>query len=175
MFPNTRKQRYWFHKIANESNCLPKSTQPGAKAELAEFSNAEDREHPEAAAKTLAADYTTKRPKTAAKTTDDLDAPLEFYTYPAEHWVHLRTTNPIESTFATARLRQRLTKGPGSRAAGIAIALKLIESTQARRRAMNTPHLVAFVRADARFEKGKLAKRPDEHINPGPGGDQQVA
>jgi hypothetical protein len=77
---------------------------------------------------------------------------------------------PIESTFAPVRLRRRVTKGPGSRAAGIATAFKLIESAQARWRAVNAPHLVALVRAGARFEKGKLVERPDES-----GGDQQVA
>jgi putative transposase len=99
---------------------------------------------------------------------------LEFYDYPAEHWVHLRTTNPIESTFATVRLRQRVTKGPGSRAAGIAMAFKLIESAQARWRAVNAPHLVALVRAGATFERGILIERP-EGTNPESGGDQQVA
>ncbi len=89
---------------------------------------------------------------------------------PAEHWIHLRTTNPIESTFATVRLRTRVTRGPGSRAAGIAMAFKLIESAQARWRAVNAPHLVALVRAGAVFEKGILVERPDES-----GGDQQVA
>jgi putative transposase len=95
---------------------------------------------------------------------------LAFYDYPAEHWIHLRTTNPIESTFATVRLRQRITKGPGSRTAGIAMAFKLIESAQARWRAVNAPHLVALVRAGARFENGQLVERPDES-----GGDQQAA
>jgi hypothetical protein len=90
-----------------------------------------DREHATKAARAFAADYGTKWPKAVAKITDDLDVLLEFYDYPAEHWVHLRTTNPIESTFATVRLRQRVTKGPGSRAAGIAMAFKLIESAQA--------------------------------------------
>jgi transposase-like protein len=116
------------------------------------------------------AEYGTKWPKAVAKLTDDLDVLLEFYNYPAEHWVHLRTTNPIESTFATARLRQRVTKGPGSRPAGVAMAFKLIESAQQWWRAVNAPHLVALVRAGARFEKGLLVERPDES-----GGDQQVA
>ena len=106
-----REQRCWFHKIANVLNCLPKSAQPGAKAALAEIWNAEDREHAEAAARAFAADYGAKWPKAAAKITEDLDVLLAFYDYPAEHWVHLRTTNPIESTFATVRLRQRVTKG----------------------------------------------------------------
>jgi len=151
-------------------NALPKSAQPGAKAALAEIWNAEDRDRAEAAARAFAADYGTKWPKAAAKITDDLDVLLEFYDYPAEHWIHLRTTNPIESTFATVRLRQRVTKGPGSRAAGIAMAFKLIESAQSRWRAVNAPHLVALVRAGAKFEKGVLVERPDES-----GGDQQVA
>ena len=170
VFPQTREQRCWFHKIANVLNALPKSAQPGAKAALAEIWNAEDREHAEQAARAFAADYGTKWPKAAAKIIDDLDVLVEFYDYPAEHWIHLRTTNPIESTFATVRLRQRVTKGPGSRAAGVAMAFKLIESAQARWRAVNAPHLVALVRAGARFDKGILIERPDES-----GRDQQVA
>jgi putative transposase len=92
---------------------------------------------------------------------------LEFYKYPAEHWIHLRTTNPIESTFATVRLRTKVTKGPGSRAAGIAMAYKLIDAAQARWRAVNAPHLVALVRAGATFHKGKLLERPVD-IRPHP-------
>jgi len=101
VFPATREQRCWFHKIANVLNCLPTSAQPGAKAALAEIWNAENREHAEAAVKAFSADHGAKWPKAAAKITDDLDVLLEFYDYPAEHWIHLRTTNPIESTFAT--------------------------------------------------------------------------
>jgi transposase-like protein len=170
VFPQTREQRCWWHKIGNVLAALPKSAQPGAKAALAEIYNAEDRDHALKAAKAFADLYGAKWPKAVAKITDDLDVLLTFYDYPAEHWIHLRTTNPIESTFATVRLRQRVTKGPGSRAAGIAMAFKLIESAQARWRAVNAPHLVALVRAGARFEKGKLVERPDES-----GGDQQVA
>jgi putative transposase len=79
---------------------------------LAEIWDAEDKDHPQAAADVFAADYGTKWPKAAAKISDDLDVLLAFYDYPAEHWLHLRTTNPIESIFATVRLRQRVTKGP---------------------------------------------------------------
>ncbi|WP_460836105.1 IS256 family transposase, partial [Nocardioides hungaricus] len=113
VFPQTREQRCWFHKIANVLNCLPKSAQPGAKAALAEIWNAENKQEATKAAKAFAAEYGIKWPKAVAKITDDLDVLLAFYDYPAEHWVHLRTTNPIESTFATVRLRQRITKGPG--------------------------------------------------------------
>ena len=174
VFPETREQRCWFHKIANVLNCLPKSAQPGAKAALAEIWNAEDKQHAEAAAKAFAADYGVKWPKAAAKITEDLDVLLAFYDYPAEHWVHLRTTNPIESTFATVRLRQRVTKGPGSRAAGVAMAFKLIESAQRRWRSVNAPHLVALVRAGAQFKKGKLVERTDEPAAESRG-DQRVA
>lgn len=170
VFPTTREQRCWWHKTGNVLAALPKSAHPGAKAALAEITGAEDADHAKTAAKAFAADYGIKWPKAAAKITDDLDVLLEFYRYPAEHWVHLRTTNPIESTFATVRLRQRVTKGPGSRPAGIAMAFKLIESAQQRWRAVNAPHLVALVRAGATFTKGKLVERPDE-----PGGDQQAA
>ena len=155
---------------ANVLAALPKSAHPGAKAALAEIYNAEDRDHALKAVKAFEADYGAKWPKAVAKITEHLDVLLAFYDYPAEHWIHLRTTNPIESTFATVRLRQRVTKGPGSRAAGVAMAFKLIESAQARWRAVNAPHLVALVRAGATFEKGKLVERPDES-----GGDQQVA
>lgn len=174
VFPEAKEQRCWFHKIANVLNALPKSAQPGAKAALAEIWNAEDKEHAEAAARAFERDYGTKWPKATAKITEDLDVLLAFYDYPAEHWVHLRTTNPIESTFATVRLRQRVTKGPGSRAAGVAMAFKLIESAQARWRAVNAPHLVALVRAGAEFKKGILVERPDEATEESEG-DQQVA
>ena len=174
VFPDTREQRCWFHKIANVLNALPKSAQPGAKTALAEIWNAEDKDHAKKAAKAFAADYGAKWPKAVAKITDDLDVLLAFYDYPAEHWVHLRTTNPIESTFATVRLRQRVTKGPGSRAAGVAMAFKLIESARARWRAVNAPHLVALVRAGATFKNGVLVERDDDQT-PESGEEQQVA
>ena len=98
--------------LANVLNALLKSAQPGARAALAEIWNAEDREHAEAAARSFVAEYGTKWPKAVAKITDDLDVLLEFYNYSAGHWVHLPATNPVESTFATVRLRQRVTKGP---------------------------------------------------------------
>ncbi len=170
VFPATREQRCWFHKSANVLAALPKSAQPGAIKAMQEIYNAEDADHARAAAKAFADSYGVRFPKAAAKITDDLDVLLEFYNYPAEHWVHLRTTNPIESTFATVRLRQKVTKGPGSRAAGLAMAFKLIETAQARWRAVNAPQLVALVRAGARFVNGELIEEPDKS-----GGDQQVA
>ena len=147
MFPETAEQRCWWHKIGNVLASLPKSAHPAAKRALAEIYNAADKTHARAAAQAFAAEFGAKWPKAAAKITNDLDVLLAFYDYPAEHWIHLRTTNPIESTFATVRLRQRVTKGPGSRAAGVAMAFKLIEAAQTRWRMVNAPHLVALVRA----------------------------
>jgi transposase-like protein len=161
VFPQTKEQRCWFHKIANVLGALPKSAHTGAKKALAEIWNAEDKDHARAAAKAFDAAYGAKFPKAVAKITDDLEELLAVYDYPVEHWVHLRTTNPIESTFGTVRHRTKVTKGPGSRAAGLAMAFKLIEAAQARWRAVNAPHLVALVRAGARFEAGKLVERPD--------------
>ena len=163
VFPDTREQRCGFHKLSNVLAVLPKSAHPGAKKALAEIWNAEDKRHALDAVKAFEAAYGAKFPKAVAKITDDLDKLLAFYDYPAEHWIHLRTTNPIESTFATVRNRSKITKGPGSRAAGLAMAFKLIEAAQHRWRALNGPHLVALVRAGARFEKGVIVERQQQH------------
>jgi transposase-like protein len=166
VFPQARTQRCWFHKIANVLGALPKSAHPGAKKALAEIWNAEDRRHALDAVRAFETAYGAKFPKAVAKITDDVEELLAFYDYPAEHWIHLRTTNPIESTFATVRHRTKITRGPGSRTAGLAMAFKLIEAAQDRWRAVNGPHLVALVRAGARFEAGKLVERPAEHRQP---------
>lgn len=160
VFPETREQRCWFHKQSNVLAALPKSAHPGALAAMKDIYMAEDIDKAQLAIKAFELDYIAKYPKAVAKITDDMDVLLEFYKYPAEHWVHLRTRNPIESTFATVRLRTKVTKGPGSRAAGLAMAYKLIDAAQARWCAVNAPHLVALVRAGAAFHKGKLLERP---------------
>ncbi|MCF8608914.1 IS256 family transposase [Gordonia sp. HY285] len=162
VFPTTHEQRCWFHKLANVLASLPKSAHPNAIAMMREIVNAEDIDHARTAITAFADTYSAKYPKAVAKIVDDTDVLLEMFRYPAEHWTHLRTTNPIESRFATVRLRTRVTKGPGSRAAGIAMAYKLIENTETRWRAVTAPHLVALVRADATFTQGKLVKRNDE-------------
>ena len=166
VFPETREQRCWVHKTANVLAALPKSAHPGAKKALAEIWNAEDRRHALDAVTAFEGAYGAKFGKAVAKVRDDLDELLAFYDFPAEHWQHLRTTNPIESTFATVRHRTRVTRGPGSRAAGLAMAFKLIEAAQDRWRAVNGPHLVALVRAGARFDAGKLVERPTENTQP---------
>ena len=174
VFPQARAQRCWFHKIANVLGALPKSAHPGARKALAEIWNAEDKDHARAAVGKFEAAYGAKFPKAAAKVTGDEDELLAFYDYPAEHWIHLRTTNPIESTFATVRLRTKVTKGHGSKAAALAMAFKLIESAQRRWRMVNAPHLVALVRSGAVFVNGKLVERPDDQP-PAAGNPPQAA
>ena len=162
IFPATRQQRDWVHKLASVLGCLPKAVHAGARKALAEVRDAPDRDHAERAVEVFARDYGVKWAKAVAKITDDAEELLCFFDFPAEHWVHLTTSNPIESTFASVRLRTRVTKGPGSKAAGLAMAFKLLEAAQDRWPAVNGPHLVALVRAGARFDKGVLVERPDE-------------
>jgi transposase-like protein len=142
-------------------NALPKSAQPGAKKALQEIYNAEDRAHAEKAVKDFAKTYGAKWPKAVKKITDDTEELLAFYDFPAEHWIHLRTTNPIESTFSTVKLRTKVTRGAGSPAAALTMVFKLAESAQDRWRAITAPHLVALVRAGAHFENGHLVEHPE--------------
>ena len=135
---------------------------------LAEIRDAEDRDHAVRAVHAFAHEFGAKWPKAVAKIVDDLDALLAFYDFPAGHWIHLKTTNPIESTFSTVRLRTRVTKGAGSRAAEVAMAFKLIESAQQRWRAVNGPHLVPLVRAGAVFDKGCSSNDPNSKIRKPP-------
>jgi putative transposase len=162
VFPDTRAQRCWVHKGNNVINALPKSAQPAARRAMAEIRDAEDRAHALEAIRAFERDYKAKWPKAVAKIVDDTEALLAFFDFPAEHWIHLKTSNPIESTFATVRLRTKVTKGPGSKAAGLAMAFKLIEAAQDRWRAVNAPHLVALVRAGTKFEKGVMIERPNK-------------
>jgi len=148
---------------ARQRAWLPaKAVQAGASKALAEVRDAPDRDHAQRAIEAFARDYQTKWPKAVAKIVDDAEELLCFFDFPAEHWGHLKTSNPIESTFSSVRLRTRVTKGPGSKAAGLAMAFKLLKSAQDRWRAVNGPHLVVLVRAGARFDKGVMVERPDE-------------
>ncbi len=120
VFPATREQKCWVHKVRNVLGALPKSVHAGARRALNEIIMAEDRSHAERAIDAFAADYGVKWPKAVAKVTDDRDALLTYLDYPAEHWLHLRTTNPIESSFSPVRARTRVTKGPGTKDTGLA-------------------------------------------------------
>jgi putative transposase len=162
VFPETKEQRCWFHVEGNVLNCLPKSVMPAARRALAQIRDAEDRAHADNAVKAFADEFGAKWPKAVAKIVDNASELLAFFDMPAEHWIHLKTTNPIESTFATVRLRTKVTKGAGSREAGLAMAYKLIASAEGHWRSVNGSHLVALVRAGAVFHAGKLVGRPSE-------------
>lgn len=143
-------------------DCLPKSIHPQAKRMLGEICYAENGPAAELAVDAFATEFGTKWPKAAEKITKDREALLAFYDFPAEHWKHLRTSNAIES-FAPVRARTDVTKGPGSRATGLAMVFKLIEVAEGRWRKLDGHQLVALVRAGAKFVNGALVERTEEN------------
>ena len=153
VWPKTREQRDWFHKLGNILDKLPKRLQPRVKAALHEVMYAETRAQARDAMKRFTTEYGAKYPKAVATLNKDADA-LTFFDFPAEHWTHLRTSNVIESPFATVRLRQRVTKGAGSRTKGLLMAYKLLDMAQARWRRLNGAHLLPLVRAGIGFLDG---------------------
>jgi putative transposase len=162
VFPHTRHQRDWVHKTSNVLYSLPKSVHKRAKKAIHEITEAENKKEAAHAIEAFASEFGTKWPKAVVKITEEKELLLTFYEFPAEHWVHLRTTNPIESTFAPVRARTDLTKGPGSRAAGVAMIFKLMEAAEGRWRRITGAHLVPLVRAGARFVNGELVERNEE-------------
>jgi transposase-like protein len=154
VWPTTREQRCWVHKTANVLNKLPKSVQPRAKGMLHEIWQAETKADAEAAFDLFVATFEAKYPKAVACLTKDRDVLLTFYDFPAEHWIHLRTTNPIESTFATVRLRHRRTKGSGSRVACLTMVFKLARAAEKRWRRLNGSALLPEVIRGVRFVDG---------------------
>jgi transposase-like protein len=162
VFPETDHQRDWVHKTANALDALPKRVHGRAKKAIKEITEAENKAEAKKAIEEFEGEFGTKWPKAVEKITDDEEALLAFYDYPAEHWRHLRTTNPIESPFATVRARTNLTKGPGSREAGVAMIFKLLEAAEERWRRLNGYRLVPLVRAGAMFVNGELVERVEE-------------
>jgi len=164
VFPETREQRCWVHKIANVLDKLPKRLQARAKARLHEIMYAPDRESAQEAIGDFAQEFAVRYPKAVECLAKDEETLLRLFDFPAEHWGHLRTTNPIESLFATVKGRMRKTKGAGSRTACVAMAFKLSLAAQGHWRSVNAPHLVALVRAGVRFENGtQVDKHQMEH------------
>jgi transposase-like protein len=137
VFPETREQRCWVHKTANVLNKMPRSVQPKAKADLHEIWQAETREMANQAFDHFLEKYGVKYQAACDCLTKDRDVLLTFYDFPAVHWGHLRTTNPIESTFATIRLRHRRTKGNGTRRASLTMMFKLAQSAEKHWRRLN--------------------------------------
>jgi putative transposase len=154
VFPQTRHQRCWFHKTGNVLNALPKSQHGRAKAGLQEIWQAATREHALVAFNRFVDVYSAKYPKAAEKLTNDRDELLAFYDFPAEHWQHLRTTNPIESTFATVRHRTTRTRNCVSRATFLGLAFKLIESAEQSWRRIRAPEKIASLLEGIPFKDG---------------------
>nr|WP_238431558.1 IS256 family transposase [Streptomyces cavernae] len=161
VFPAARHQRCWVHKARNVTNVLPKSAQPGATKAMQEIYNAEDRAHAEKAIEAFAKTYGAKWPKAVAKIAEDRDELLAFYDFPAEHWIHLRTTNPSSRRSPQSNCEPRSPAEPAARPAALAMVFKLVESAQERWRAITGASLVALVRSGARFENGHLVERPE--------------
>jgi putative transposase len=162
VWPETREQRDWVHRIANVLDKLPKRLQPKAKAALQNIMKAESRESAEKDIEAFREEYGAKYPKAVATLTRDQHKLLTFFDFPAEHWLHIRTSNPIESAFATVRLRQRITKGAGSRQRGLTMAFKLLEMAQLRWRRLNGAELLPLVRAGVLFNNGVQVERADQ-------------
>jgi len=145
VYPKTREQRCWVHKTANVLDKMPKRLQPEAKQKLHEIWMADTRDNAHRAFDLFLTTYEAKYPKACACLAKDRDVLLTFYDFPAEHWIHLRTTNPIESTFATVRLRTKRTKGSGTRTACLTMVFKLMQSAQKRWRTLNGSERLADV------------------------------
>jgi transposase-like protein len=155
VYPETKEQRCWKHKLGNVLDKLPKRLQARAKEMLHEIMYAPDRESALEEITLFSEEYGARYPKAAETLTRDQDQLLTFFDFPAEHWIHLRTTNPIESTFSTVKARTKKTKGAGSRKAGLAMAFKLLLAAEKHWRRLNAPHLVALVKAGVEFPDGK--------------------
>ncbi len=154
VWPATREQACWCHKLANVLDKLPKRLQPRAKRALHEMMYAERRSDCEAAKSRFEAEYQAKYPKPVESLTAHWELLVTFFDFPAEHWKHLRTTNVIESPFATVRLRERATRGADSRTKGLLMAFKLLDMAQQRWRRLDGSNLLPLVRADVKFVDG---------------------
>ena len=173
VFPETQEQRCWKHKIANVLDKLPKRLQARAKEQLHEIMYAPDRESALEETAVFEEEYGVRYAKAVETLIKDQKRMLTFFDFPAEHWLHLRTTNPIESTFATVKARTKKTKGAGSRKAGLAMAWKLLLAAEQHWRNVNAPHLVALVKAGVEFPNGKAKMlqcepEPEELFTPIP-------
>ena len=156
VYPTTREQRCWVHKMANVLDKLPKSMQGKAKQALHDIYLAASRADAEEAFHSFEALYGKKFPRAVGCLRKDREELLTFYDFPAEHWVHLRTTNPIESTFATGRLRQRRTKGCGSREASLTMVFMLARQAERHWRRLNGSEVMIHVLEGKKFKDGVM-------------------
>jgi len=154
VYPACRHQRCWVHKTANVLNKLPKSMQPKVKEALHDIWMAESREDADKAFDSAIARFSAKYPKAMACLEKNREELLAFYDFPAEHWIHIRTTNPIESTFATVRLRTKKTRNCGSRDTTLAMVYKLMQSAEKRWRKIGGFNLLTLVVNNVEFKNG---------------------
>ena len=162
VFPDAAEQRCWVHKTANSLDALPKRLQPRAKTLLHEIIEAPTRADAKKALEAFRGEFDAKYPKAVAKLDKDWTALTAFYDFPAEHWRHLRTTNPIESAFATVKLRTRVTKGAGSKKAALAMAYKLLDAASERWRRFNGHELITDVLDGATYKDGIRINEEDK-------------
>lgn len=155
VFPSTKHQRCWVHKAVNVLDKMAKSVQPHAKKLIHDMYMAPTKEDGISAFNSFIKLYEAKYPKACECLQKDQKQLFTFYDYPAEHWVHIRTTNPIESTFATVRHRMRQTKGCGSRAATMAMVFKLVTSAQQGWRKIRGYKLIEKVIRGVKFKNGE--------------------
>lgn len=155
LYPDTAHQRCWVHKTANVLEKLPKSVQPKVKAALHEIWMAETREDAHKAFERTLKRFEAKYPKAMDCLAKDRDVLLAFYDYPAEHWVHIRTTNPIESTFATVRLRTKRSRNCGSRETTLTMVFKLLQSAQQRWKRIKGFRKLELVVNNVQFRDGE--------------------
>lgn len=164
VWPKTKDQRCWFHKMGNVLDKLPKRLHPQAKRSLNEMMYADTRASFDKELARFVGEHQAKYPKAVEALVEDKEALSTFFDFPADHWKHLRTTNPIESTFATVKLRSRVTKGAGSRAAGLTMTYKLLKSAEATWRRLDGREFLPLVRAGVRFVDGNQPERDNDEI-----------
>lgn len=157
-WPEARQQRCWVHKLANVLDKLPKRLQARAKSRLHEIIAAESRKDAEKEIALFTEEFTAKYPKAVAALTRNQESLLTFFDFPAEHWKHIRSTNAIESSFATVRLRTRVTKGAGTRTRALVMAFKLLAMAEVRWRKIDAPALAESLALGARFKDGVQIK-----------------
>ncbi|ELX07602.1 IS256 family transposase [Acinetobacter baumannii] len=155
VYPQTKQQRCWVHKTANVLNKLPKAVQPKVKEALHDIWMAETREKAHKAFDIALERFTAKYPRAMECLAKDRESMLAFYDFPAEHWVSIRTTNPIESAFATVRLRTSKTRNCGSRNTTLAMVYKLLQSAQKRWNRLKGFQLLTLVVNNVKFQDGE--------------------
>lgn len=166
VWPETKEQRCWFHKLGNVIDKLPKKLQPKGKRILHEVLYADNKKAAEEAVEAFSKNFSPKHERAVKCLQKDREAMLTFFDFPAAHWKHLRTTNAIESSFATIRLRQRVTKGAGSRTKGLTMVFNLLAMAQGGWRKINGYEQLPLVKRRSKVRRRKTGKKPTKRAPP---------